>query len=181
MAWRVNRGKLRSDAFTQGHSEEVGFVVDEKNNSARPKRTRVLRAADVMPPFGKPCEETDCQPSDQAAPQSGDGDPRVDENTAAGPIADNASGPDAGVLPAGEGEIPTYDLAENILAEQRRVAARRRRAPSQAQEEAIAGPPSDDYSPSLDGRFSEDLPELQRIVAEIVAKDIDRLCRRPAK
>ncbi len=178
MAWRVNRRKLRSDAFTQGHSEEVGFVVDEKDNSARPKRTRVLRAADVMPPFGKPREETDCEPSDQAVPQSGDGDHRVDENTAAEPIADNASGPDAGVSPAVEGEIPTYDLAENILAEQRRVAAGRRRAPSQAQQEAIAVPSSDDRGPSLDDGFSEELPELQRIVAEIVAKDIDRLCRR---
>jgi hypothetical protein len=81
--------------------------------------------------------------------------------------------------PAAEGDVPRYDLAENILAEQRRVASRRRRAPSQPQEEPAA-PSECQGAESPTGELpSEDLPELQRIVAEIVARDIERLCRRP--
>jgi hypothetical protein len=160
--------------------------VDEKDNSARPKRTRVLRAADVMPPFDKlpdaaGAERTDCEPPEHAVPQPGDSDSHVEQGNATGPFAVGVSGPDAGSSAAPAGEVPKYDLAENILAEQRRVAARRRRSPSQTQEEPLAVPPSGDLGPSVDEGLSEDLPELQRIVAEIVARDIDRLCRRPMK
>ena len=75
--------------------------------------------------------------------------------------------------------IPSYDLAQNILAEQRRVAAGRRRAPGRPQEEpklkaADVRPAGSVATPS-----TQDLTQLQRIVTEIVARDIDRLCRRP--
>ena len=83
-------------------------------------------------------------------------------------------------LPAVESlEIPKYDLAENILAEQRRVAARRRRAPSLIEHEPPASPEQNGPKAAVPELPSEDLPELQRIVAEIVAKDIERLCKRP--
>jgi len=139
--------------------------VDEKDNSTKPKRMRVLRAADVMPPFDK-------LPDGAAETGGSDG---VD-----GGLAAEAT-PDAGLSQAGDVEVPVYDLAENILAEQRRVAARRRRSPSQAQVERVAVPQSDGVRPSFAELPSDDLPELQRIVAEIVARDIDRLCRRPAR
>jgi len=147
--------------------------VDEKDRSTRPKRTRVLRAADVLPPFGElpdgaGPEAIDCESSEHAAQPAGDSDP-----------ADRAT-PDAEPPSAADAEIPKYDLAENILAEQRRVAARRRRAPGQAQEQPVAAPQYGGFKPSLAELPSDDLPELQRIVAEIVARDIDRLCRRPA-
>jgi cell pole-organizing protein PopZ len=81
-------------------------------------------------------------------------------------------------------EIPTFDLAEHILAEHRRTASRHRKAPGQAQaqpearQEPVAvkthviEPPSEP---------SQDLPELHRVVAEIVARDIERLCKQPAR
>lgn len=140
--------------------------MDEKDNSTKPKRTRVLRAADVIPPFDK-------LPGGAHAEGTGS-DTGVD-----GAVAAKAT-PDAGQPLAVDAEVPVYDLAENILAEQRRVAARRRRAPSQVQEERVAVPRPDSVRPSLAKLLSDDLPELQRIVAEIVARDIDRLCRRPA-
>jgi len=83
------------------------------------------------------------------------------------------------------GEIPKYDLAENILAEQRRVAAGRRRSPGRA---VLAQEPvstSASPEPQRNGAklspepMSGTLAELQRIVTEIVARDIERLCRRP--
>jgi hypothetical protein len=79
-------------------------------------------------------------------------------------------------------EIPTFDLAENILAEHRRTAAGRRKAPNHIQAEPeirperaavrvhVIEPPS---------QPSQDMLELHRVVAEIVARDIERLCRRP--
>ena len=110
------------------------------------KRGRVLRAVDVIPPFGK-----------------------------------GAQPPEDGL------EIPSYDLAENILAEQRQAAGRRRRGPGEG-----GGTTTDDRRQTTEGGAvlrslssvlrdpaSQDLLELQRVVAEIVARDIDRLCRKP--
>ena len=172
----ANHRTLRPSAFTHRLSEEVGFIVDEKENSTKPKRTRVLRATDVIPPFDK-------------LPDGADGIDREGPGFPAGPSSDSntrgesdltAGGtPDAGPPLVADAKIPKYDLAENILAEQRRVAARRRRSPSQAQPVAVSQ--SNGAGPSLAELPSDDLPELQRIVAEIVARDIDRLCRRPTR
>jgi hypothetical protein len=76
------------------------------------------------------------------------------------------------------GEIPSYDLAENILAEQRRAAGRRRRGPGRVGAGPRACPSEGDHSGSP-LHASQDLLELQRVVAEIVARDIERLCRKP--
>jgi len=91
------------------------------------------------------------------------------------PFDKNAQPPEDGV------EIPSYDLAENILAEQRRAAGQRRRGPGRAEAELIvsARAGARDLSPLPSGPAAQDLLELQRVVAEIVARDIERLCRRP--
>ncbi len=75
--------------------------------------------------------------------------------------------------------VPRYDLAETILAEQRRVAAGRRRAPGRPQEEPTPTSGDEHSRISIEEPLSQDLTELQRIVTEIVARDIERLCRRP--
>lgn len=118
------------------------------DHDSKPKRGKVLRAADVMPPFDK-----------------------------------SAQPPEDGV------EIPSYDLAENILAEQRRAAGRRRRGPGRVEDEPVTPAPvgANHYSPVQGAKgfspllASQDLLELQRVVAEIVARDIERLCRRPER
>ncbi len=78
-------------------------------------------------------------------------------------------------------EIPSYDLAENILAEQRRAAGQRRRGPGRVGAGPCACPPvlGQSQGSALADLASQDLLELQRVVAEIVARDIERLCRRP--
>ncbi len=148
--------------------------MDERNINTRPRRNRVLRASDVIPPYGK-----------NVAPAKGDveaeqsGSVLSEPGKSGGVSLLNETAEEAMQNSARPAEIPTYDLAENILAEQRRVASRRRRAPGRGEEEPVARvghvrPP--DMTADLP---SVDLLALQRIVAEIVAKDIERLCRRP--
>jgi len=98
------------------------------------------------------------------------------------PFDKDAQPPEDGV------EVPSYDLAENILAEQRRAAGRRRRGPGQVAFEPVGPIPVGATGPQTQtSAFGspthalpvQDLLELQHVVAEIVARDIERLCRRP--
>jgi hypothetical protein len=73
-------------------------------------------------------------------------------------------------------EIPRFDLAEEIMAEQRRITAIRRKAPGQKTEAQGLKP---EVQP-VDHIIEEPKPALseqEKIIAEIVAKDIERLCR----
>jgi hypothetical protein len=155
--------------------------MDETNLNARRKRTRVLRATDVMPPFDKgvepagdsdaPAQRQERASAEPAAYGAGVGDRQA---VAAGAAHDTPAGAGS---PAALAEIPSYDLAANILAEQRRVAARRRRAPTQVDEPAVASPAASGTRVSVVEFPPQNLVELQQIVAEIVARDIERLCR----
>ena len=139
---------------------------DMKPNEKRAvQRTRVLRATDVMPPFDKAIPSPDPKAVRAETPQA-----------ASGPV----DGPDAAVesLPVDDVEIPAYNLAENILAEQRRAAGRRRRGPGRVESGPGARLRNAARWPSAPNLATPDLLELQRIVAEIVARDIERLCQR---
>jgi hypothetical protein len=153
--------------------------MDETNLNARPKRARVLRATDVIPPFDKDIEptgdgRTPGERLERVSAKPDDGAP----GGRGGPVAARSAHdtPERAESPAVVATIPHYDLAANILAEQRRVASRRRRAPSQPDDEPAAAAPSV-ARVSVVEFPPQDLTELQRIVAEIVARDIDRLCR----
>jgi hypothetical protein len=78
------------------------------------------------------------------------------------------------------GQIPTFDLAEHILAEHRRTAARRRKAPGQVQAEPEVQPVRPAVKTHVVEPPAEDPMDLHRVVAEIVARDIERLCKKPA-
>ena len=167
--------------------------MDEGNrNSSKRKRARVLRATDVIPPFDKSAPPSDDGGTDvgqrvgwavptmdppsvsQHPPLAGDSEGGAESGS--GPVG---AGETAKPLPADGVEIPTYDLAENILAEQRRAAGRRRRGPGRVEDEPITPPRGTGVRMFIPEPASQDLPELQRIVAEIVARDIERLCKRP--
>jgi hypothetical protein len=144
------------------------------NVDTKPRRARVLRAADVMPPFDK-----NVAPAKGAGAAEQGGSVPAEPSKSGGVGLLNETTQEAAPSSGGPAEIPTYDLAENVLAEQRRVASRRRRAPGRGENEPVARvghvrPPG--VTADLP---SVDLLALQRIVAEIVAKDINRLCRRP--
>jgi hypothetical protein len=70
-------------------------------------------------------------------------------------------------------EIPKFDLAEDIMAEQRRITAIKRKSPAKKIE--VVSSPSDVGSAGL-----QQWPKpwaQEQIIAEIVARDIEKLCR----
>ncbi|MCH7555922.1 MAG: hypothetical protein IIB56_00525 [Planctomycetes bacterium] len=87
-------------------------------------------------------------------------------------------------------EIPKFDLAEQILAEQRKITAIRRKAPgkkpqapdrqpqAESTDYAIKQPPSTRTSQRSAASQSSILSEQEQIIAEIVARDIEKLYRR---
>jgi hypothetical protein len=162
--------------------EEAGSTMDETNLNAKPRRTRVLRATDVMPPFDKNSEGPAGENSAQVERQehaAAEPDDCGSDVTGVLAVAVNAARdtPEDAQSPAGVVEIPSYDLAANILAEQRRVASRRRRAPTQADDAPGTAPAAPATRVSVVEFPAQNLVELQQTVAEIVARDIERLCR----
>ena len=136
--------------FDAGVDAESVWAMDDMGSRMRANMEKVLRAMDVIPPF--------------------DNDP--------------ASPPRAKA-------VPTLDLGEKILAEQRRMTARKRRAPGSVENEQEAGEGKADavairQDVASDGelavpvdrcdRASDEAADLHQIVADIVARDIDRLC-----
>lgn len=71
-------------------------------------------------------------------------------------------------------EIPQFDLAEEIMAEQRKVAATRRKGPAK-RVDAAKQEKSEPVVPAVEMlRVSS---EEEKVIAEIVARDIRQLCR----
>jgi len=99
----------------------------------------------------------------------------------------------------GRGEIPRFDLAEQIMAEQRKITAIRRKAPGKPQQLPSLGPavarvqaqdgaagkktePANQQSRAESIGYTIQPPPLTlseqgRIIAEIVARDIEKLRR----
>jgi len=73
-------------------------------------------------------------------------------------------------------EIPRFDLAEEIMAEQRKITAIRRKAPREKIEAQNQEPEVESIGYTI-GQPAPAPPEQERIIAEIVARDIERLCR----
>ena len=138
----------------------------------------ILRARDIIPRAPatskkEPHEEPKSQEIGENTPQSADaiGISTQMEKTSPLPIKPTESAK----TPQDETEIPTFDLAEDIMAEQRKVTARRRKAPgkkTEAQKQQVQAEPVD-YT-------IEQPPPVQsdrtQIITEIVARDIKKLC-----
>lgn len=143
---------------------------------------RVLRAMDVIPPFDEDRAEDE---GDRASISRGDPGPRIRPWKRPEPHAgspNQADPPDFG--DDADEPVPTLDLGEKILAEQRRMTARKRKGPGIApsEEQPIVRPPvvamrAERAVEPLD----QDVAELQQLVAEIVAHDIERLCTGPVR
>jgi hypothetical protein len=75
-----------------------------------------------------------------------------------------------------EFEMPSFDLAEDIMAEQRKITAIKRKAPGNKIKAQSPKPQVEPVGYAI-GRPTTASPEQDRIIAEIVARDIKRLCR----
>ena len=73
-------------------------------------------------------------------------------------------------------EIPRFDLAQQILAEQRRITAVRRKAPGKANQTEQPSPPRTVTAQNT-SEPSVAQPEPPQIIKQIVATDIDRMLR----
>lgn len=73
-------------------------------------------------------------------------------------------------------EIPTFDLAEDIMTEQRKTAALRRKAPGKKTEDKSQELQAEVVGYTI-GQPILEKSEQDRIIAEIVARDIERLRR----
>ncbi len=75
-----------------------------------------------------------------------------------------------------ESEIPKFDLAEQIMARQRNISATKRLKP----EKAVEAQPDEFHANTPENGVDELVttePEKCRIISEIVARDIEKLCR----
>jgi len=75
-----------------------------------------------------------------------------------------------------KGEIPSFDLAEEIMAKQRKVTAIKRKGPGRKNEAQKLKPETQPVEHIIE-QSKPVLPEQERIITEIVARDIERLCR----
>jgi hypothetical protein len=74
-------------------------------------------------------------------------------------------------------EIPKFDLAEEIMAEQRKITSIRRKGPSKKVETQSREPEAELIGYTIE-QPTQALLEQEQIVAEIVARDIERMCKR---
>jgi hypothetical protein len=73
--------------------------------------------------------------------------------------------------------IPKFDLAEEILAEQRKISGVKRKAPGKKAESPAGRKEAESNGFSI-RQSPHILSEEEQIIAEIVARDIQSLCRR---
>ncbi len=74
-----------------------------------------------------------------------------------------------------KGEIPKFDLADHIMSEQRKTAAIKRKGPGRINK--ADNRKQDIRSTDYNIKPQPMLSQQEKIVAEIVARDIEKLCR----
>ena len=152
----------------------------------------ILRARDIIPGTPPHEKKTHQEPNSQSdeketLPSATAGETSVEERKEpVGGIIPEAQAEqmkpvkEIPVEPADAGQeksqIPKFDLAEEIMAEQRKITSIRRKAPgkkvetqSQERDVELIGYTLGQPTPALSGQ--------EQIVAEIVARDIERLCK----
>ena len=104
----------------------------------------------------------------------GSGSQKRDVLRAADIVPDGVSGKVKKSVKASD--IPKFDLAEDIMAQQRKITANRRKSPVQksVKSESVIEPLHIKRRTAQAQRPGED---VDKVIAEIVARDIENLCR----
>jgi hypothetical protein len=157
---------------------EVMVVNNTGNN--KPGRSDVLRAKDIVPPFGR--EESQKHSSAESFEEDSfvsdmkgtrDSNSLEQENSQDRLSAEAANAKDT----KGEQKssvVPKFDLAEDIMAEQRKVTATRRKAPGQRSQVVPIRNQAKVIGYALE-QLASAPKEHEKIIAEIVAADIEKL------
>lgn len=150
-------------------------------------RADVLRASG-MTPAGKEQMRKQSEPeggSEDTAPpaDSVEGTPENEApaNSEDAPIQAEPTGSveeaaEAKGAPAEKSEIPRFDLSEDIMAEQRRITAVRRKRPGETKVSESSGTGVEGVSEAF-GHVAPAKPEQDESIADLVARDIERLLR----
>jgi len=156
-------------------------VVNGDNN--KQNDTDALHTEDILPPYNKNIhQKQDLQEAeaDKIKGASSQNEPKQPLEATTSPLAGGKAkhANDLPTEPAGvvreTSEIPKFDLAEQILAEQRKITAIRRKAPGKKPEV----PDQQTQAESIGyTRPPPTLSEQEQIIAEIVARDIEKLYR----
>ncbi len=123
------------------------------------RKSDILRARDIIPSYKN---RTGQEPDSQQTGKNEPSPPAVPKT----PVETNQK----------TSEIPKFNLAEDIMAEQRRITAIRRKAPGEKDEAQRQEQEAESAGHTI-GQPSPALSEQEQIIAEIVRRDIERLCR----
>lgn len=120
----------------------------------------ILRARDIMPPYNKE--------------ERGEKQEKEGEKEAEAVKLDDAKPLEIKEIGQVRSEIPRFDLAEEIMAEQRKITAIKRKSPEKKMEAEDRGGVGSFHYALEPQRLT--LSGQEDIIAEIVARDIKRLC-----
>jgi hypothetical protein len=145
--------------------KEIMVVSEAENN--KQTDADILRTRDIIPASPPPQKkEAEQEPKSQ----------KTDENTAPLPKpAVSINKKEESETLQEKTEIPRFDLAEDIMAEQRKIAATKRKAPGKKTEAERLELQAEPVGYTTIEPSAPTLPEQDRIIAEIVARDIERL------
>lgn len=152
------------------HNEQIdGEVVRRKND--------ILRAHDILPPYKKTSQEDKLEETGKDTGRSaGAAETTNDKEKTNNIKPSQEKSAEAIKAQQGKSEIPRFDLAEDIMAEHRKITAIRRKAPGRRMEARKASLEAEPVGYTM-GWPAPAEPYQQQIIAEIVARDIERLCR----
>ncbi len=140
--------------MTAGHGKQ------QVNDDILHRGRDTLRASDILPPYDNQARQN---PGSPGKPKTAN---KLPDRDVSHPEQQDSA-------------IPKFDVAEEILAEQRKIIAVKRKAPGR-KIEAL----SEQQDAKSPGHTIEQPPQIlseqEQIVAEIVARDIQQLCRRNA-
>jgi len=140
----------------------------------------VLRAKDIVPPYNGEIRSTEAAKGTQShTSQQAANRPAHDITVNAADskmTSDDFNQVEHTVSRRDDGQVPRFDLAEDIMAEQRKITGLRRKGPRKSSEGADLQEPITSFGQNIFQPIQSEF-EQQQIVSEIVARDIEKLFR----
>lgn len=134
-----------------------------KDEADKQKKDKILRAKDIIPPYNTKIPQEQNRPLKNELTQDTDADTEISDML----LSSHEE------LSRQKIEIPQFDLAGQILSEQRKIASIKRQKPSQKNKKAIFRPKTLSTNPIF--KPPAMLSQQGKIIAEIVARDIQKL------
>jgi len=152
------------------HNEQIDADAVRRKND-------ILRAHDILPPYKKTSQEDKLgETGEDTGSSAGAAKTTNDKEKTNNIKSSQEKSAEAIKAQQGKNEIPRFDLAEDIMAEHRKISAIRRKAPGKRIEARKAVLEAEPVGYTM-GWSAPAEPYQQQIIAEIVARDIEKLCQ----